>query len=214
MEAENRDLEQVQDQVQEQKGEGTSEFVITEEMLEQADAYVPLAEKVAFAKISAEDCMEMVEMSVQKVLSDASLALPNQWQENITRKQLMLLRFFLVRYLHVAVSDEFPPKEYDRYASTFPLNQLERMKHSCAKYRNKIYDMISDYREVEKYLNAEIYIRKQVVNDGIERFLAGITVMSSPETIKQLADELTKTSEGLIKAKQELKGSDKKEDVK
>lgn len=180
-------------------------FIITEEMVMKATDYIPLAEKSAIAKTFAEYCLDEAEVSVEEVQANSVLALPRINQENQARKQLYLLLILLDNYLHVEISDEFADDVYDRYAKSHPFNQLERFK-SCGKIelRNKVFDILTDYRELEKMLNAEIFNLKAAKNSTIDRVLAGIGVMMTPEMVQKLSTELQKTIDEVDKTQKKL----------
>lgn len=173
------------------------QFVISEDMILKAKTYIPLAEKVAFAKVTAPLCLETVEISTMKVQSDATLALPEMVEENPLIKQLYLMEFFLAKYFGIKIEGDFNSKAYDHYARSHPLNQLERFKGTGIskdkEVRDRVFDILSDFKEVKKYLEVEIYNLRMSRNDSLERFLAGITVLSDPETIKALTEELKKS---------------------
>ena len=175
-------------------------FIITEEMVKKATKYVPLAEKMGFIAAYAPDCLKEVEISVQKLQSDSLLALPPLWAENIQFKQMYLLRAFLEMYLHIKVAEEFTSKEYDKYASSHPFNQVERLKGDI-EVKATVLDILADFRELKKLFDTEIYNLKAARNDGMERALAAISIISSPEAIKKLTDEMQKLAQTIEKGR-------------
>ena len=179
-------------------------FEITEEMIKKAKTYISLADKIAFAKTIAEECIESVEMSVQKIQSDEVLALPQLYEENAMRKQLYLMQAFLRHYLGVEVPNEFGVADYDKYAKSHPMNQLKRFKSGNAEIKNKVFDLLADYKELKKLLEIEIYNAKFARNDTVERIFAGITVGSSPEFIQKAVEQLKATTEEFEQKKGEL----------
>lgn len=171
---------------------------ITEEMIEKADSYIPLEKKMSFARLVAPDCVEKVEMSVQKAQSDATLTLPQMWREKTELKQLYLLQFFLREYLHIDVPDNFGTSDYNAYAKFHPICQLERFKYkSSPAIKDKVYDLLSDFRDLKRFLEVEIHSELANRNDPLERFLAGVTLLSSSENIKELLTELQQKSSEL-----------------
>lgn len=176
-----------------QQNTETKQFIITEEMIEKAETYIPLAKKTAFAKIVAPECIEALEMSVQKVQSDSTLALPQMYMENAQARQLYLLQFFLSEYLRIEnVPEEFSSDDYDVYAGSHPFCQLEKLKNkaSTTEIKDKIFNILADYRELKKYLDMEIDALLRGRNDALERFLAGMAIASDPETVKRAIKEL------------------------
>lgn len=165
------------------------EFEITEEMIDKAVTYIPLAEKISFATTIAQACMEKVDVSAVKIEADATFTLPQMVKENLLLKQMYLMEYLLHHYLKIDISDPFTVRDYDYYAESHPLNQLERFK-SNINMKNKIFDMLSDFKELKKMLDTEIYNVKTETNDALVRFLASMTLLSDPETVKKLTEQL------------------------
>ena len=176
--------------------------VITEEMVKRAEEYIPLSQKIAFVEVYSGDCLRPVDISTQKLQSDALLPLPHLYEEDLLHKQLVLMKVFLEMYLHVEVPAEFSCKEYDKFAKAHPMNQLERLKN-IPSVKDKVFNIIADYKELKKLFEIGIYNRKASHNDGIERALAGITVINDPETMKKVVEELKKAQPQLAKKKEE-----------
>ena len=87
-------------------------------------------------------------------------------------------------------------EQYDRYASGHLLNQIERFKGD-RETKNAAFDLMEDFREYKKFVDTIIYNEKQNRNDPLQRFTATLEVMSTPENIKILVDELSKTGDEL-----------------
>lgn len=166
-------------------------FEITEEMIHRAERYIPLSQKVAFAETYAPECLRSVSITTQKLQSDSILALPQLHEENTLVKQLILMQGFLSLYLHVDTGDEFTANTYDLFAASHPMNQLERMKAN-QNVKDKVFDILADYKELKKIFEVELYNRKSTINDSVERILAAIAVISDPETLKKVMEELKK----------------------
>lgn len=173
-------------------------FVITEGMIQNASRYIPLARKIALIEVYAPDCLQAVEISTQKLQSDSILALPQLYEENILMKQLVFMQVFLTEYLHIQLQkggvgeyDGFSAEQYDEFASSHPMNQLERLK-TVSSVKDKVYDIIADFKDFKKLFDLKIFNLKAAHNDGIERALAGISVINDPETMKKIVEELKK----------------------
>ena len=82
------------------------------------------------------------------------------------------------------------------------MNQLERLKN-LPSIKDKVFNIIADYKELKKLFEIGIYNRKASRNDGIERALAGITVINDPETMKKVIEELKKAQPQLAQKKEE-----------
>ena len=175
-------------------------FTITKEIIEKATDYIPLAEKQAIAKVIAENSIEPIEMSVLSVQADSTLALPQRYEENWLLKKLYLAQYFLTEYLHIELSENFSVKDYDNFFNAHPFEQLERLKRN-KEIADKVFDILADYGELKKLTEVEIYNAKAARNDTLERFLAGITVLSTPENIEAMTKELKNATEQLSTAK-------------
>lgn len=185
-------------------------FEITPEMIKVAKSYIPLSEKVAIAKAVAEACIEPLETSVLSVQADNTLALPKQYEENIYLKKLYLAQYFLSEYLNIQLPENFTGADYDKFFASHPMNQLERMKGST-ELKNKVFDILADFKELKKIVDIEIYNAKAARNDGLERLLAGITVVSTPENVEALVKELKQATDNLATARETA--TDKRKEV-
>ena len=67
-------------------------FKITEEIIIKSNDYIPLADKIAMAKIIAEECIKPVEIGVQKIQSDEFLK-PAIFLRRLYNEQLELLSY-------------------------------------------------------------------------------------------------------------------------
>ena len=187
-------------------------FTITKEIIEKATDYIPLAEKQAIAKVIAENSIEPIEMSVLSVQADSTLALPQRYEENWLLKKLYLAQYFLTEYLHIESSENFSVKDYDNFFNAHPFEQLERLKRN-KEIADKVFDILADYGELKKLTEVEIYNAKAARNDTLERFLAGITVLSTPENLEAMVKELKKATDDLSLAKAEIKKKTAKKQV-
>ncbi len=189
-----------------EKKKSKEPFIITEEMIEKAKAYIPLADKVAFAVVTAKECIEPVEIDVLNIQANETMALPSLYQEDTFKKQLYLMQAFLKDYLHIAVPDEFTAEVYDEYAKDQPLNQLERLKtKGKPEIKDKVFDLLADYKALKKLLDNEIYKLVTARNDTPSRILASVTLMSDPETVKKMVAELQKVTAQVEEKQTELK---------
>ena len=181
------------------------QFIITDEMITNATDYIPLVSKIAIAKTLADRCVQAVDISVQKIQSDETLTLPQMYEDDTMAKQLNLMYILLTEYLHVEVNDDFSVEDYDKYAKFHPMNQLERFKSKSPNLKDKVFDLLYDFKELKKLVEMEIYNAKCNRNDTLERFLAGITLLSNPENIQKMVSELQKVTEQVQDKQAEVK---------
>ena len=181
------------------------QFIITDEMITNATDYIPLVSKIAIAKTLADRCVQAVDISVQKIQSDETLTLPQMYEDDTMAKQLNLMYILLTEYLHVEVNDDFSVEDYDKYAKFHPLNQLERLKSGNVEVKNKVFNLLYDFKELKKLIDTETYNLKSAHNDTLERFLAGVTLLSNPENVQKMVAELQKVTEQVQEKQVEIK---------
>lgn len=168
-------------------------FVITKEMLLAAKTYMPLADKEDLASQIASDCIRPMKTADQNRPGESLLALPSLMEENYALKTVLLQWVLLNYYLGVdgygKDGDQYD--EYDRYAESHLLNQIERYK-SDRETKDAAFDLLDDWREFKKMVDTMIYNHKCNVNDPIARFAAAAAVLSTPENVSVLLEELKK----------------------
>lgn len=170
-------------------------FIITPKMLSHAKTYMPLATKSLYAKTIAKEVIGEIPTADQNVKGEEILALPNLRFEDVVLKKQRLMEVFLGFYFGINVFKDkngkdraFGEEEYDIYGRSHIFNQVERYKHGDLK--DVAFDLLYDFKEFRKMLDFEIAVRKEVNNDTLSRFLAGIQTMSNPENIKELVSQL------------------------
>ena len=88
--------------------------------------------------------------------------------------------------------------DYDRWAGSHVFKQIDRLRNS-EKVRDKIFDILSDYRDFEKKLNTEIYSMLQLQNDPCSRLCAMMFMQTTPEAIKSAMTNLEESKKDLDK---------------
>jgi hypothetical protein len=72
------------------------------------------------------------------------------------------------------------------------MNQLDRFKSSKnIVVRNKVYDILDDYREFYRMLGVEITSLVANKNDGLSRFIDYFKASITPDMIKDVFSQLT-----------------------
>lgn len=170
-------------------------FIIDEEMIEKATAYMPLSMKKAIAVAVAKQCLETVDKTTESIATETALPIPQLYKEACGAKVPYLMYYFLTEYLHIELSDDFDQSDYDYYAQFQPLMQLERLKVNCKKQenKNKVFDILYDFKELKKMLDTEIFNLKESKNDTLTRLNDSISLFASPENIKALNELLQRT---------------------
>ena len=165
-----------------------------EKIMQEAETYVPISKKAEFVKYCAERCFDKLNITATSG-NDTLSAMPPMWKENseLKARYMMggLLKLYLKQEAQTDENDEWllTEQEYDRWAAAHLLNQIERMK-SNASLRDKCFDLLQDYKTLEKMLNTEVYGLIRVMNDSVSRIIAQIQASTTPESMKNAMAQL------------------------
>lgn len=179
-------------------------FIITREMLKKANTYMPIGTKADVARTIAKNTLSEMPAAEQNKEGEKILALPYLKTESYAIKQLQLMSVLLTFYLDVELTAPFTEDDYDLYASSRLLAQLEGFKKD-AEVKEIAFAILADYKELEKAVNIEIYNQRCTENDSIARFTAGMSIMADPENVKKLYDELKKAADELGEKQKAIK---------
>lgn len=167
---------------------------ITETDFKEAVTYVPIMDKDAFVQHAAGGCIDRVEITVDGDTESTS-QMPPFYKDSLERKNRYmmgaLVKFYLKKDYEPVGEDPWlmAADDYDRWAGGHVLNQIERMK-SVPALRNAAFDLLQDYKMLEKMLNTEVYNMLQVMNDPVTRFSNAMQAQTSPEAMQKSLDEL------------------------
>ena len=169
-------------------------FEITPEIMENAETYMPIVLKERIAHELAEAC------ATEKFRSEEEqvYGLPPVCCESTLNKSRVLLTILLVFYLKVwDESKEMPcsVEDYDKFMSSHPINQIERFKGTA--YREKAFDLLADFRDMEKRLNAATYAYVRAKNDPATRLLVALGEIGSAEGIQKAIDIIHDSQDGI-----------------
>lgn len=179
-------------------------FELTDEIMQNAKAYMQIEDKAALAKTIAEQCVIDIPTAEQNIQGEKFLALPYIKGEDRELKALCLMNVLLSHYLNIEIAAPFNEEQYNYYAAGSILNQIERYK-SNFDLKNKAFDLLADYKEFRKFVDVEINNLLTVNNDPLARFTASIQVFSTPENIKKAVEELKKVGNDYSKYLQDKK---------
>ena len=150
--------------------------------------YLPLAEKKKIASEIASCCILQYKTEVE--MNGEIMYEPVVCSEDVGARWRCMMGVLLY-YTGV----DFEPVEgrkwlmaqddYDRAASRHPLNVLERMKASAAA-RDKVFDLLRDYKDVDRLVSAEISAQLAALNDLLPRTLSLLMQSVTPEAIQTL----------------------------
>jgi hypothetical protein len=168
-------------------------IVITKEKLMQMPDYVPLLEKMQLVKEAADLCFDRVELKIDSGLD--SMPMPPLYKENTAIKSRVLMAAYAKLYLGEAFESEKNPwimstPDFDRFAASHIMNQIERLKRYDGEVRDKAFDVVADMRDLEKRLNTEIYGLTQVMNEPVTRIIMALQQQTTPEAVSGALNEL------------------------
>ena len=163
------------------------EIVLTRELIAGAKDYLPDAVKEAWTAENAAKCFDKLQITAD------GEAMPPMYAVNASLKARYLMAAFAGLYLGAEYEAEadnvalMSVADYDRWAGSHVFNQMERMKRFI-EVRDKIFDIIEDYRALEKRFHAAIGNLLTVQNDPVIRQneVTSNAVKELPEVLKQL----------------------------
>lgn len=142
-------------------------LIITKEMMEAARDYLTNAEKEAFVAEYAARCFDKLAITG----TDGEPA-PDMYMVNSGLKARYLMGAFAALYFGISFkgdeTGEMSEEEYDQWAGSHVLNQVERWKRDAA-LRDKCYDLLADFKDLEKRLSTQINGLLNVMNDAVLR---------------------------------------------
>lgn len=178
-------------------------FEITDEIMEKAQTYMPVMLKETIvgdvARVCVKESRGIRRFDEEQTEEEELLyGLPPVWAENTLNKSRVMMTVLMSYYLNVWDSNASllcSLDDYDEYAGAHVLNQLERYKSS--KYREKVFDLLSDYRDMEKRLNCAVYSVLRELNDPATRIMSALSTLSSPEALDKMMEAVQEAQEGL-----------------
>lgn len=175
------------------------------------NTYMPLSMKVKLAEEIADGCITRYRSKVQyggstdggrqsAVPTDGGgqIARATDVYENVlcAENPAMRWRYMMGVLLNFYLGMDFEPVEgekwlmsqddYDRAAVKHPMNELERLK-SDAGARNAVFDLLRDYKDLDRLVGNEIAARCAAYNDLLPRLVELLTMTATPEALGQLS---------------------------
>ena len=174
-------------------------ITITEDMLSNARTFIPLAEKEEFISYCAPRCFVIVEIGKRE---SSDLMEPPICKEDFFRKRRYIMGALAKLYLkqdYLTEDDDawlMSREDYDMWAASHIYNQLERFKANPS-VRNKAFDLLADFKLLEKCLNIETYGLLQAVNDPCTRIAEMIIKSTTPDAMAADAQALQEAADKL-----------------
>lgn len=178
-----------------------NKFEITKEIMANADTYMPLALKELISISKARECVKETNY-IQPMGVDTQFngeyGMGPMYCESPSTKARILMTCLMVFYLKVwpdSTDMICSLDDYDAWSKAHVLNQIERFKST--EYREKAFDIISDYREMERHLNSAIYSVLRELNDPVKRFMEAFGTMGSIEGIQEAVKSIEEAKDGI-----------------
>lgn len=183
-----------------------NKIVITPEIVKSATDYIPLMKKQEMAETIAQKCIVKVLMKyTEKGDGTDSVPMPDRYQEYHMYTNLYLMGVLAHEYLHIPYEGDGTGKEiidyenlkmpanvYDQWGASHVLNQLEQMK-TDRELREKVFDLLNDYKDFRWMLAHEIDILLGHNNDVVTRMMQALG-----SSIKEMAaDSMQELGEAL-----------------
>lgn len=196
-----------------------NKIVITTEIVKNATDYIPLMKKQEMAETIAQKCIVKVLMKyTEKGDGTDSVPMPDRYQEYHMYTNLYLMGVLAHEYLHIPYEGDGTGKEiidyenlkmpanvYDQWGASHVLNQLEQMK-TDRELREKVFDLLNDYKDFRWMLAHEIDILLGHNNDVVTRMMQAIGA-----SIKEMAaDSMQELGETLQNEQPQEAEPDKK----
>lgn len=160
---------------------------ITKEILLAANSYVPLELKEAWAAGNAPKCFDKLSITAD------GEAMPPMYMVNTGLKSRYLMAalaklYFGLEYEADAADEELMSiADYDKWAGSHVINQIDRWKRD-PDVKSKCFDILYDYRDLEKRFASQIGSLLNVQNDSVLRqseYMAA-QMKELPQVVEQL----------------------------
>lgn len=182
-------------------------YITAEQMKDKVNDYIPLLAKTEWVQLVAPKCFDRLEMTAS--MGDDEMAIPPMYKESADLKSRYLMGFFVRLYLNAKWEigedeDEWliPYEEYDKWMGGHIFSQIEKFK-SDKELKDKCFNVLAEYKDVEKRLNSEIFGMLQAQNDAMSRQLAVQQMTMTPEAINAMLEGLNQAKDALEEYKKE-----------
>lgn len=176
-------------------------FKITPEIMKNASTYISIGMKELIASDLARSCVKetyKIKSHEDDSQYQSDYGLSPMYCESPSSKARVMMTILLSFYLNIWGGEkEFlcDISEYDDWASAHVLNQIERYK--SGEYREKAFDLLADYKEMEKYLNSAIYSVLRELNDPAKRIMDALGNMASAEMMQNTLNQIQAYQAGI-----------------
>lgn len=180
-------------------------IIITEETINNGVSYALCELKEKFVDDVYMKCLNRVDVNLD---DSGNAPMPYMYMENTFLKSRYLMTALAKFYLRIDVETEdgdmwlMTKNEYDRFGASHVIGQLNRFRNNNPDLKDKVFDLLRDYSDLERRLSNAIRGGLTVMNDPTNRIFQKITMDVSEEALASQKEQL----EDLKKQFAELKG--------
>lgn len=180
-------------------------IIITEETINESVSYALCELKEKFVEDVYMKCLNRVDVNLDE---SGNAPMPYMYMENTFLKSRYLMTALAKFYLRMDVETEdgdmwlMTRNEYDRFGASHVIGQLNRFRNNNPDLKDKVFDLLRDYSDLERKLSNAIRSGLTVMNDPANRIFQKITMDVSEESLNAQKEQL----EDLKKQFAELKG--------
>lgn len=180
-------------------------IIITEETINNGVSYALCELKEKFIDDVYMKCLNRVDVNLD---DSGNAPMPYMYMENTFLKSRYLMTALAKFYLRMDVETEdgdmwlMTRNEYDRFGASHVIGQLNRFRNNNPDLKDKVFDLLRDYSDLERRLSNAIRSGLTVMNDPANRIFQKITMDVSEEALASQKEQL----EDLKKQFAELKG--------
>ena len=181
------------------------QITITEETINNGVSYALCEVKEKFVEDVYMKCMNRVDVNLD---DSGNAPMPYMYMENTFLKSRYLMTALAKFYLRMDVETEdgelwlMTRNEYDRFGASHVIGQLNRYRNNNPDLKDKVFDLLRDYSDLERRLSNAIRSGLTVMNDPANRIFQKITMDVSEEALASQKEQL----EDLKKQFAELRG--------
>lgn len=176
------------------------QITITEKTINDAVSYALCELKEKFVEDVYMKCLNRVDIM--------DPPMPYMYMENTFLKSRYLMTALAKFYLRMDVETEdgdmwlMTRNEYDRFGASHVIGQLNRFRNNNPDLKDKVFDLLRDYSDLERRLSNAIRSGLTVMNDPANRIFQKITMDVSEEALKSAVDEAKQQMEELQEIKE------------
>lgn len=175
-------------------------ITITEETINNGVSYALCELKEKFVEDVYMKCLNRVDVNLD---DSGNAPMPYMYIENTFLKSRYLMTALAKFYLRIDVETEdgdmwlMTNNEFDRFGASHVIGQLNRFRNNNNDLKDKVFDLLRDYSDLERRLNFAIRSGLTVMNDPANRIFQKITMDVSEEALKSAVDEAKQQMEEL-----------------